>query len=194
MGKKGKKKASAEVNEEAVAVAPGSTGAEEDPALALSQLLDDEYNVGPWPAVRLKKGEDGYKFGTRFKQQRYKVSVAPWQSPMFMLAFGVLVGGLFISFGVVTLETAEGLRVVRKVYDCNYPGSEETCACDGKTNCITPLEVPRDMDGDLVLYYELEGFKQNHRRYKPSFSLAQVCRLTNHRFYHWCHDSPGALG
>ena len=26
------------------------------------------------------------------------------------------------------------------------------------------------MDGDLVLFYELEGFKQNHRRYKPSFA------------------------
>ena len=170
MGKKGKKKASAEVNEEAVAVAPGSTGAEEDPALALSQLLDDEYNVGPWPAVRLKKGEDGYKFGTRFKQQRYKVSIVPWQSPVFMLAFGVLVGTVFISYGGATLEAAEGLHVVRKVYDCNFPGSEEKCACDGMASCSTPLEVPLGMDGDLVLFYELDGFKQNHRRYKPSFA------------------------
>mgnify|MGYP003318787929 CR=1 FL=1 len=30
------------------------------------------------------------------------------------------------------------------------------------------------MDGDLVLFYELEGFKQNHRRYKPSFALPQL--------------------
>ena len=63
-----------------------------------------------------------------------------------------------------------GLRVVRKVYDCNFPGSKEECACDGMASCTTPLEVPLGMDGDLVLFYELGGFKQNHRRYKPSFA------------------------
>ena len=169
MGKKSKKKPQVEEGDEE-AVGPSGSGAEEDPVLALSKLLDDEYNAGPWPAVQLQKGEDGYKFGTRFKQQRYKVSIVPWQSPVFMLAFGVLVGAVFISYGGATLEAAEGLRVVRKVYDCNFPGSEEKCACDGMASCSTPLEVPLGMDGDLVLFYELDGFKQNHRRYKPSFA------------------------
>lgn len=172
MGKKSKKEKKEKTRREEVdeeAAGPGGR-AEEDPVFALSKLLDDEYNAGPWPAVQLQKGDDGYKFGTRFKQQRYKVSIVPYQSPKFMLAFGVLVGAFFISFGAVTLEDAEGLRVVRKVYDCNFPGSEEACACDGMASCTTPLEVPQDMGGDLILYYELEGFKQNHRRYKPSFA------------------------
>ena len=169
MGKRSKKKPQREEGDEE-AVGPGGSGAEEDPALALSKLLDKEYNAGPWPAVQLQKGDDGYKFGTRFKQQRYKVSIVPWQSPVFMLAFGALVGTVFISFGAATLEAAEGLHVVRKVYDCNFPGSEEKCACDGMASCTTPLEVPLGMDGDLVLFYELGGFKQNHRRYKPSFA------------------------
>jgi len=160
--KKSKQKPQLEEGDEAAAV------------LALSKLLDAEYNAGPWPAVQLQKGDDGYKFGTRFKQQRYKVTIVPWQSPVFMLVFGALVAAVFISFGAATLEDAEGLRVVRKVYDCNFPGSKEECACDGMASCTTPLEVPLGMDGDLVLFYELGGFKQNHRRYKPSFALPQL--------------------
>jgi len=170
----GRKKSKQKPEGDEAAVGSGGSGAEEDPVLALSKLLDAEYNAGPWPAVQLQKGDDGYKFGTRFKQQRYKVTIVPWQSPVFMLAFGVLVGAIFISFGGVTLEAAEGLRVVRKVYDCNFPGSKEKCACDGMASCTTPLEVPLGMDGDLVLFYELGGFKQNHRRYKPSFALPQL--------------------
>ena len=166
----GRKKSKQKPEGDEAAVGSGGSGAEEDPVLALSKLLDAEYNAGPWPAVQLQKGDDGYKFGTRFKQQRYKVTIVPWQSPVFMLAFGVLVGAVFISYGGATLEAAEGLRVVRKVYDCSFPGSEEKCACDGMASCSTPIEVPLGMDGDLVLFYELDGFKQNHRRYKPSFA------------------------
>lgn len=157
---------------------PGGSGAEDEykAALALSKRLDAEAAAGPWKAVQLQKGDEGYNFNTRFKQQRYKVNTAPWQSPLFMLAFGLLVGVVFLSFGGVMLETAEGLHVVRKVYDCFHEDAkhEGECACDGMASCTTPLEVPPGMDGDLVLFYELEGFKQNHRRYKPSFALPQL--------------------
>ena len=30
--------------------------------------------------------------------------------------------------------------------------------------CTTTLEIPEDMDGPIYVYYELQGFYQNHRR------------------------------
>lgn len=30
--------------------------------------------------------------------------------------------------------------------------------------CTTTLEIPEDMDGPIFVYYELQGFYQNHRR------------------------------
>ena len=145
LGKKSKKKPQLAEGDGGSA-APRGSGAEDEykAALALSKRLDAEAAAGPWKAVQLQKGDEGYNFNTRFKQQRYKVNTAPWQSPLFMLAFGLLVGVVFLSFGGVMLETAEGLHVVRKVYDCFHEDAkhEGECACDGMASCTTPLEVP----------------------------------------------------
>ena len=145
LGKKSKKKPQLAEGDGGSA-GPGGSGAEDEykAALALSKRLDAEAAAGPWKAVQLQKGDEGYNFNTRFKQQRYKVNTAPWQSPLFMLAFGLLVGVVFLSFGGVMLETAEGLHVVRKVYDCFHEDAkhEGECACDGMASCTTPLEVP----------------------------------------------------
>ena len=144
LGKKSKKKPQLAEGDGGSA-GPGGSGAEDEykAALALSKRLDAEAAAGPWKAVQLQKGDEGYNFNTRFKQQRYKVNTAPWQSPLFMLAFGLLVGVVFLSFGGVMLETAEGLHVVRKVYDCFHEDAkhEGECACDGMASCTTPLEV-----------------------------------------------------
>ncbi|KAF5827486.1 CDC50/LEM3 family [Dunaliella salina] len=42
--------------------------------------------------------------------------------------------------------------------------------------CTTTLEIPEDMDGPIYVYYELEGFYQNHRRYVRSRSNVQLAK------------------
>jgi hypothetical protein len=128
---------------------------------------------GPWTPAVLQKGEKGYKYKTKFKQQRYKVRVTCWQNPKDMLLVGFVFGLTFLTFGSLAVEQSNGLHTVSVVYDCY--GEGEACACDGQSSCTTTLEVPEGMsDGRLVLFYELEGFKQNHRRYKPSWTLEQL--------------------
>lgn len=68
------------------------------------------------------------------------------------------IGIVFIPIGVVLFIASEGV----KEYTLDYTN----CAID--TTCSLSFNITEDMKGDVYIYYYLENYFQNHRRYVKS--------------------------
>ncbi|CAK4073098.1 unnamed protein product [Aphanomyces euteiches] len=139
---------------------------------------------------------------TPFKQQRLKA----WQpilTPAWVIGTYFLVGLIFIPIGVVLYH--ENLDVVEMgvQYDGIDPSSglatagaslqplSSTSSCalptDDEGNkfnislhgCIATFTLEQDMKGPIMVYYQLDNFYQNHRRYVQSRSDSQLRALAN---------------
>lgn len=129
---------------------------------------------------------------TPFKQQRLK-SWQPILTPNWVISTFSIVGLLFIPIGVV-LQTASD-QVVE--YGVQYDGSSvlalnsssitqigQGCPLDqeGKGNtfnvseraCLITFSIEKNMKAPIYVYYQLDNFYQNHRRYVQSRSDAQL--------------------
>ena len=59
-----------------------------------------------------------------------------------------------------------GLECAKEIE--NQPAANKTCKCNEKDGNMT-FTIPKDgWKGDVFIYYELENFYQNHRRYVKS--------------------------
>eukprot|EP00286_Rhodomonas_abbreviata_P027994 CAMPEP_0181306974 /NCGR_PEP_ID=MMETSP1101-20121128/10603_1 /TAXON_ID=46948 /ORGANISM="Rhodomonas abbreviata, Strain Caron Lab Isolate" /LENGTH=400 /DNA_ID=CAMNT_0023413101 /DNA_START=18 /DNA_END=1223 /DNA_ORIENTATION=+ len=112
-----------------------------------------------------------------FKQQKLKA----WQpilSPKWVIGSFLLVGAVFIPIGVAVLIASGQVLDLSLRYDedcrefLNEFGSDKA-----PTTCQIPFDVP-DNDGwetkDVFVYYQLDNFYQNHRRYVQSRSAKQL--------------------
>lgn len=106
-----------------------------------------------------------------FKQQKLKA----WQpilSPKWVISSFLAVGVVFIAIGIPILMASNEVLNHSERYD-------ETC--EGKnisTNpCVITFNIPDDdgwEDKDVYVYYQLDNFYQNHRRYVQSRSAKQL--------------------
>jgi len=97
---------------------------------------------------------------TAFKQQQLKA----WQpilTPVPVIITFLVVGIVFIPIGVVLLLASNSVVEVTQRYD-----QKETCAMNSK--CTLTIEIPQKMEAPVYLYYQLENYYQNHRRYVKS--------------------------
>ena len=66
-------------------------------------------------------------------------------------------------------------RVVQ--YDA-YDNPHPTCGINSTTNagtqCSITITVDKDVNPPILIYYEIENFHQNHRKYTKSRDLFQV--------------------
>jgi len=104
---------------------------------------------------------------TAFKQQRLKA----WQpilTPKPVILSFLIIGIVFIPIGIgIVISSNEVIEV-----DVQYDN-----ICDVGQVCNITLNVPQDMKAPVYLYYRLENYYQNHRRYVKSRNDNQL-RLT----------------
>lgn len=101
---------------------------------------------------------------TAFKQQRLKA----WQpilTPKPVILSFLIIGIIFIPIGIGIVISSNEVVEVDVRYDTT---------CDVGNVCNITLNVPHDMKSPVYLYYRLENYYQNHRRYVQSRSDDQL--------------------
>lgn len=96
-----------------------------------------------------------------FRQQQLKA----WQpilTPIPVIIAFAIVGVIFLILGIVLLTASNEVVEVSKRYD--------NCALYSTTNttCSIEIEVTKKMSSPVYMYYRLENYYQNHRRYVKS--------------------------
>lgn len=112
-----------------------------------------------------------------FKQQRLKA----WQpilTPRWVIGTFALVGIVFVPIGVVLKNESDNVVEYSIQYDGDGTNPIYTdCMITNKDEgnlCTLTFNIEEDMDGPVYLYYQLENFYQNHRRYVKSRSDSQL--------------------
>lgn len=100
----------------------------------------------------------------RFKQQ----TLPAWRpvptlmsSLITFLAFGVI----FLTLGIVLIEFSKDIVQ----FDVRYDNK-----CHGQTTCNISFTLDEKMEGPVYVYYQLDNFYQNHRKYVRSVNYNQL--------------------
>ncbi|ETW00916.1 hypothetical protein H310_06574 [Aphanomyces invadans] len=134
---------------------------------------------------------------TPFKQQKLKA----WQpilTPAWVIGTYFLVGLIFVPIGVVLyqqnldvvemaiqydgLDSSSGLATLgasvqnlSPTSSCSLPNDSDGNSFNlTKHGCIVSFKLQEDMKAPIMVYYQLDNFYQNHRRYVQSRSDAQL--------------------
>ncbi|KAL3338196.1 hypothetical protein AABB24_030376 [Solanum stoloniferum] len=117
---------------------------------------------------------------SRFTQQELP-ACKPILTPKWVISVFLLVGVVFIPIGVVSLLASRDVVEIVDRYDsvCVPLNSTDdkigfiTNSSIDKT-CFRTLTVPKKMKQPIYVYYQLENYYQNHRRYVKSRSDQQL--------------------
>ena len=105
----------------------------------------------------------------RLKNSKFKQQKLPGWRPVPTITSTTIIffcfGVVFIILGIVILIFSN------KIEEISYRYDEE---CKGKPICKIVLKVEKDMETNIMVYYQLDGFYQNHRRYVKSKSDDQL--------------------
>ncbi|XP_021742039.1 ALA-interacting subunit 3-like isoform X2 [Chenopodium quinoa] len=117
---------------------------------------------------------------SRFTQQELP-ACKPILTPPWVIAIFVAVGIIFIPIGLVSLSASEHVVEIEQQYDADcvptdYRNDKVGYIQSVTTNktCILRLTVPKQMKSPIYVYYQLENFYQNHRRYVKSRNDKQL--------------------
>jgi hypothetical protein len=100
-----------------------------------------------------------------FKQQ----TLSEWRPNPTMvttLITFLIFGAIFLSLGILLVELAKNITEVTLTYHEKCVNQDELCTVD--------LEITKKMEHPIYVYYELDNFYQNHRRYVKSRSNSQL--------------------
>ena len=101
---------------------------------------------------------------SKFKQQKlpgWRPVPTITSTTIIFFCFGIV----FIILGIIILIFSNKIEEISFRYD-DY--------CNDKNPCIVTLQVKNDMEKNIMVYYQLDGFYQNHRRYVKSKSDDQL--------------------
>ncbi|KAJ8533571.1 hypothetical protein K7X08_006895 [Anisodus acutangulus] len=116
----------------------------------------------------------------QFTQQNLP-ACKPVLTPSWVISMFFLIGVVFIPIGLLCLYASES--VVEIVYrydtDCvpdNFKSQKVAYIKDSSVskNCTRSLKVPQNMKAPIYIYYQLDNYYQNHRRYVKSRSDKQL--------------------
>ena len=115
--------------------------------------------------------ENQDKVYERLKNSKFKQQKLPGWRPVPTIASTTIIficfGVIFILLGSLILIFSNKIIEIQKQYD-NSP------QCKDCKICNMSLEIEQDMDKTIMIYYQLNGFYQNHRRYVKSKSDVQL--------------------
>ena len=104
----------------------------------------------------------------RVKQSRFKQQNLPAWRPVPTILSIVIV---FSSFGILFII----LGIVLLVYSNKVHSAKiENTDCALNSNCIKQLTLKENIDAPVFIYYQLDGFYQNSRRYLKSKEIDQL--------------------
>lgn len=101
---------------------------------------------------------------SRFKQQKlpaWRPVPTITSTTITFVSFGVV----FIIIGVVVLVYSNKIIEYKIQYDTE---------CIGSPTCVVSLKIEKEMEQPIMVYYQLNNFYQNHRRYVKSKSDDQL--------------------
>ena len=105
----------------------------------------------------------------RLKNSKFKQQKLPGWRPVPTKTSTTIIffcfGAVFIVLGIIILVFSN------KIEEISYRYDEE---CKGKEKCNITLKIKNNMDKNIMVYYQLDGFYQNHRRYVKSKSDDQL--------------------
>ena len=105
----------------------------------------------------------------KLKNSKFKQQKLPGWRPVPTITSTTIIffcfGAVFIVLGIIILVFSNKIEEISHRYD------EE---CKGKSICQIKLKVEKDMEKNIMVYYQLDGFYQNHRRYVKSKSDDQL--------------------
>ncbi|OMO85640.1 hypothetical protein CCACVL1_10065 [Corchorus capsularis] len=117
---------------------------------------------------------------SRFTQQELP-ACKPILTPGLVITTFTIIGIIFIPIGLVSLSASEHVVEIVDRYDegcipSAYANNKLGYIQSSLTNksCTRTLSVPKLMKGPVVIYYQLDNFYQNHRRYVKSRSDQQL--------------------
>ncbi|XP_058226857.1 ALA-interacting subunit 1-like [Rhododendron vialii] len=130
-------------------------------------------------SVAAKKNSKKPKY-SRFTQQELP-ACKPILTPGWVITAFICIGVIFIPIGLASLFASENVVEIVDRYDkdcvpSTYNGSMLEFIQSSETNktCIKTLTVPKKMKQPIFVYYQLDNFYQNHRRYVKSRSDKQL--------------------
>ena len=105
----------------------------------------------------------------KLKQSKFKQQMLPaWRPvPSFgstMIIFGIF-GLIFLSLGITLYVMSERIQGISQQYNDK---------CGAEKECQITLTVDSDITAPIYVYYQLDNFYQNHRRYVKSRSNEQL--------------------
>ena len=112
--------------------------------------------------------EDEDQVYERVKQSRFKQQNLPAWRPVPTILSIVIV---FSSFGILFII----LGIVLLVYSNKVHSAKiDYTDCTLNSNCIKQLTLKENIDSPVFIYYQLDGFYQNSRRYLKSKEIDQL--------------------
>ncbi|XP_016432599.1 ALA-interacting subunit 1-like [Nicotiana tabacum] len=122
---------------------------------------------------------------SKFSQQELP-ACKPILTPKWVISILLLIGVVFIPIGLVSLLASRDVVEIIDRYDVEcIPNNSTNDKIGYITNknqdktCVRTLRVPKKMEQPIYVYYQLENFYQNHRRYVKSRSDQQLKSSSN---------------
>ena len=107
----------------------------------------------------------------KLKNSKFKQQKLPGWRPVPTITSTTIIffcfGAVFIVLGIIILIFSNKIEEISHRYDNDVE-------CTGKTTCTIKLKVEKNMEKNIMVYYQLDGFYQNHRRYVKSKSDDQL--------------------
>ncbi|KAI3816828.1 hypothetical protein L1987_16533 [Smallanthus sonchifolius] len=130
---------------------------------------------------------------SRFSQQELP-AWKPILTPGWVIASFITIGALFVPIGLLAWSASDNVVEISDRYDeaCvpdDFNSNAESFIQnpDTKKTCIRNLKVPKKLVAPIFVYYQLENFYQNHRRFVKSKSDKQLRNPEDENDLHSCY-------
>ncbi|KAM1032801.1 hypothetical protein ACFX2I_036344 [Malus domestica] len=120
-------------------------------------------------------------------QQQSLPACKPVLTPAWVITTFLLIGAIFIPAGLITLNVSQNVVEIVDQYDAEcvpeaFKSNKVAYIKDNliPKNCSRYLKVYKDMKAPIYIYYQLDNYYQNHRRYVKSRSDQQLLHGLGH--------------